>query len=61
MDYIWHYDSPLGGITLASDGEIATRIAKEKGLKQMSAQAAGGIDKKARLLQMEKSTKLLTR
>lgn len=21
MDYIWHYNSPLGGITLASDGE----------------------------------------
>ena len=21
MDYIWHYDSPQGGITLASDGE----------------------------------------
>ena len=21
MNYIWHYDSPLGGITLASDGE----------------------------------------
>lgn len=21
MDYTWHYDSPLGGITLASDGE----------------------------------------
>ena len=21
MDYIWHYESPLGGITLASDGE----------------------------------------
>ena len=21
MDYIWHYDSPLGGITMASDGD----------------------------------------
>lgn len=21
MDYTWHYDSPLGGITLASDGD----------------------------------------
>ena len=21
MDYTWHYDSPLGGLTLASDGE----------------------------------------
>lgn len=21
MDYTWHYDSPLGGMTLASDGE----------------------------------------
>ena len=21
MDYTWHYESPLGGITLASDGE----------------------------------------
>ena len=20
MDYIWHYESPLGGITLGSDG-----------------------------------------
>ena len=163
MVYTWHYDSPLGGITLASDGdalaglwldgqhifadslekereekllpvfedtcrwldiyfsgkdpgftpklnvrttefrkrvweilltipygktmtygEIAAQIAREKGLKQMSAQAvggavghnpisliipchrvvgaggsltgyAGGIDKKARLLQMEKA------
>ena len=163
MVYTWHYDSPLGGITLASDGdallglwldgqnifattldkerqekllpvfedtcrwldiyfsgkdpgftpklhvsttefrkkvweilltipygktmtygEIASRIAREKGVKQMSAQAvggavghnpisliipchrvigangnltgyAGGIDKKARLLQMEKA------
>lgn len=27
MDYIHHYDSQLGGITLASDGEIAARIA----------------------------------
>ena len=166
MDYTWHYDSPLGGLTLASDGEalvglwfdgqkyfadvldkehkekqlpvfddtcrwldiyfngqtpnftprlhmrttgfrkkvweimltipygktmtygeIARRIAKEKGLKQMSAQAvggavghnsisliipchrvvgtsgnltgyAGGIDKKASLLQMEKNFKI---
>lgn len=163
MDYTWHYKSPLGGITLASDGEalvglwfdrqkyyadvldaehqekrlpvfedacrwldiyfsgkapgftpklnmrtssfrkrvweiiltipfgqtmtygeISTQIAKEKGMKQMSAQAvggavghnsisliipchrvvgtggrltgyAGGIDKKVRLLQMEKA------
>jgi len=163
MVYTWHYDSPLGGISLASDGdallglwldgqnifattldkerqekllpvfedtcrwldiyfsgkdpgftpklhvsttefrkkvweilltipygktmtygEIASRIAREKGVKQMSAQAvggavghnpisliipchrvigangnltgyAGGIDKKARLLQMEKA------
>ena len=163
MDYTWHYDSPLGGMTLASDGEalvglwfdgqkyfadaldaenqeemlpvfddtcswldiyfsgknpeftpklnmrtsafrkrvweimltipfgqtmtygeIAAQIAKEKGLKKMSAQAvggavghnsisliipchrvvgtngsltgyAGGIDKKVRLLQMEKA------
>lgn len=21
MEYVWHYDSPLGGITLASDGD----------------------------------------
>ena len=21
MDYIWHYDSPLGGMTMASDGQ----------------------------------------
>ena len=26
MDYTWHYDSPLGGITLASDGEALTGI-----------------------------------
>lgn len=26
MDYIWHYDSPLGGITLASDGEALTGL-----------------------------------
>ena len=26
MDYIWHYSSPLGGITLASDGEALTGL-----------------------------------
>ena len=26
MDYIFHYDSPLGGITLASDGEALTGL-----------------------------------
>lgn len=26
MDYKWHYDSPLGGITLASDGEALTGL-----------------------------------
>lgn len=26
MDYTWHYDSPLGGITLASDGEALTGL-----------------------------------
>lgn len=26
MDYIHHYDSPLGGITLASDGEALTGL-----------------------------------
>ena len=26
MDYNWHYDSPLGGITLASDGEALTGL-----------------------------------
>ena len=26
MDYIWHYTSPLGGITLASDGEALTGL-----------------------------------
>ena len=26
MDYIWHYVSPLGGITLASDGEALTGL-----------------------------------
>ena len=25
-DYIWHYDSPLGGITLSSDGEALTGL-----------------------------------
>lgn len=25
-DYIWHYDSPLGGITLGSDGEALTGL-----------------------------------
>lgn len=26
MEYIYHYDSPLGGITLASDGEALTGL-----------------------------------
>ena len=26
MDYVWHYDSPQGGITLASDGEALTGL-----------------------------------
>ena len=26
MDYICHYDSPLGGITLASDGSALTGL-----------------------------------
>ena len=26
MDYTWHYRSPLGGITLASDGEALTGL-----------------------------------
>ena len=26
MDYIYHFDSPLGGITLASDGEALTGL-----------------------------------
>ena len=26
MDYIYHYDSPLGGITLSSDGEALTGL-----------------------------------
>ncbi len=26
MDYTWHYDSPLGGITLASDGTALTGL-----------------------------------
>lgn len=25
-DYIWHYDSPLGGITLGSNGEAITGL-----------------------------------
>ena len=26
MDYLWHYDSPLGGMTLASDGQALTAL-----------------------------------
>ena len=26
MEYTWHYDSPLGGLTLTSDGEALTGI-----------------------------------
>ena len=26
MDYLWHYDSPLGGMTMASDGESLTGL-----------------------------------
>ncbi|MBO4264309.1 MAG: methylated-DNA--[protein]-cysteine S-methyltransferase [Bacteroidales bacterium] len=26
MEYTWHYDSPLGGMTLASDGEALTGL-----------------------------------
>ena len=26
MDYVAHYDSPLGGITMASDGEMLTGL-----------------------------------
>ena len=26
MDYVWHYDSPLGGITLGSDGKALTGL-----------------------------------
>ncbi|MCF0229076.1 MAG: methylated-DNA--[protein]-cysteine S-methyltransferase [Parasporobacterium sp.] len=26
MNYIWHYDSPLGGITLGSDGKALTGL-----------------------------------
>jgi methylated-DNA-[protein]-cysteine S-methyltransferase len=26
MDYVCHYDSPLGGITLLSDGEVLTGL-----------------------------------
>lgn len=26
MDFVWHYRSPLGGITLASDGEALTGL-----------------------------------
>ena len=40
MDYTTHYDSPLGGITFASDGGSLTGY-------------AGGMDKKRWLLQME--------
>lgn len=25
-DYIWRYESPLGGITLGSDGEVLTGL-----------------------------------
>ena len=26
MDYIWHYDSPLGGMTMVSDGQALTAL-----------------------------------
>jgi methylated-DNA-[protein]-cysteine S-methyltransferase len=26
MEFTWHYDSPLGGITLGSDGEVLTGL-----------------------------------
>ena len=42
MEYIHHYDSPLGGITMASDGNALTGY-------------AGGIEKKARLLALEQA------
>lgn len=41
INNIFHYTSPLGGITLASDGETLTGY-------------AGGLDKKAALLKLEK-------
>ena len=44
MEYVHHYQSPLGGITMASDGVALTGY-------------AGGIGKKARLLKLEKADK----
>ena len=26
MDYLWHYDSPLGGMTMVSDGQALTAL-----------------------------------
>ena len=26
MDYLWHYDSPLGGVTMVSDGQSLTAL-----------------------------------
>ena len=40
MEYIHHYDSPLGGITMAGDGRALTGY-------------AGGLDRKALLPEME--------
>ena len=40
MEYIHHCDSPLGGITMASDGNALRGY-------------AGGIDKKVKLLALE--------
>ena len=42
MEYIHHDDSPLGGITMASDGNALTGY-------------AGGIEKKAGLLALEQA------
>ena len=42
MEYIHHYDSPLGGITMASDGNALAGY-------------AGGIEKKAGLLALEQA------
>ncbi|HRR78279.1 MAG TPA: MGMT family protein [Ruminococcus sp.] len=41
MNNIYHYTSPLGGITLSSDSETLTGY-------------AGGLDKKTALLKLEK-------
>lgn len=45
MDYVWHYDSPLGGITLASDGKALTGLWFD-GQKHFAATLGGAPEEK---------------